>query len=417
MAKKGLKFDVPLCISVLILVGFGMVLIYSSSAPLALVKGLPESFYLTRHVEKVVIGLFVFFIGMLIPYSLWRRIAVPLLAVSVAMLAYILLSGGTNLNGASRWVFGIQPSELAKLSLIIFLAYRLSEKAEVMQTLGPGLFGSLAIPALVMLLIILQPNYSMVLMLAGLTLVMIYAGGARFKHLALLVALAVPALAVLMVSSAYRLKRVMAFLDPEANSASAHQSLQALISLGNGGLIGTGLGEGTQKLGYLPMPFTDTVFAILGEELGFFRTFAVMAVFAVVIWRGLRIARSCPDRFGSLLAVGICTSIALNFIVHVGVCVKLFPTTGQPLPFVSYGGTALIVNLLGMGILLNISSSASASEEPTPPLVWRSARRTTPLRPFATSGTARSGTPGTRLSGAGHMRGTDLSLPPRRRTS
>ncbi len=420
MAKKGLKFDVPLCISVLILVGFGMVLIYSSSAPVALGKGLPESFYLTQHAEKVVIGLVVFFIGMLIPYGTWRRLAVPLLAVSLGMLAYILLTGGTNLNGASRWVFGIQPSELAKLSLIIFIAYRVSEKAEVMHTLGPGLLASLVVPAVVMLLIILQPNYSMVLMLAGTTVVMIFAGGARPRHLLFLAALAVPALALLMVSSAYRLKRVMAFLDPQANTASAHQSLQALVSLGNGGLIGTGLGEGTQKLGYLPMPFTDTVFAILGEELGFFRTFAVMVVFAVVIWRGMRIARACPDRFGSLLAVGICSSIALNFIVHVGVCVKLFPTTGQPLPFVSYGGTALIINLVGMGILLNISSTAMEPEEHAPPLVWRSARRTTPLRPFVAANVSRAATQEARMTGTGHarlLRGIDLPIPPKRRTS
>lgn len=417
MAKKGLKFDVPLCISVLILVGFGMVLIYSSSAPLALVKGLPESFYLTRHVEKVVVGLIVFFAGMLFPYRLWRRVALPLLVVSIGMLVYILITGGTNLNGASRWLFGIQPSELAKISLIIFLAHRLSTKAAIMHTLGPGLLASLLLPGFVMLLIILQPNYSMVLMLTGITMVMIYAGGARFKHILLLGALAIPVLGMLMFSSAYRLQRVMAFIDPKANTASAHQSLQALISLGNGGLIGTGLGEGTQKLGYLPMPFTDTVFAILGEELGFFRTFAVMAVFAVVIWRGLRIARGCPDRFGSLLAVGISASIALNFIVHVGVCVKLFPTTGQPLPFVSYGGTALVMNLVGMGILLNISSTAAEPEEQAAPLVWRSARRTTPLRPFAATSVSRSDVTGTRAAGSGSVRSFDFPVSPRRRTS
>ncbi|HLU69900.1 MAG TPA: putative peptidoglycan glycosyltransferase FtsW [Fibrobacteria bacterium] len=417
MAKKGLKFDVPLCISVLTLVGFGTVLIYSSSAPLALVKGLPESFYLTRHAEKVVVGLFVFLIGMLFPYRLWKRAATPLLVVSIGMLLYILLTGGTNLNGASRWVFGIQPSELAKLALIVFLAYRLAEKKDLMHTLGPGLIGSLLVPAFVMLLIILQPNYSMVLMLAGMTVVMVYAGGARLKHLLLLGTLAIPLLAVLMVSSAYRLQRVMAFLDPKANTASAHQSLQALISLGNGGLIGTGLGEGTQKLGYLPMPFTDTVFAILGEELGFFRTFAVMAVFAVVIWRGLRIARGCSDRFGSLLAVGICASIALNFIVHVGVCVKLFPTTGQPLPFVSYGGTALIINLLGMGILLNISSAAREPETHEPPLVWRSARRTTPLRPFVATGASRPETSTVHMAATRPMRSMGIEARAKRRHS
>jgi len=413
MARKGLKFDVPLCISVLALVGLGIVLIYSSSAPLAVVKGLPESFYLTQHVKKVVIGLFVFFVGMLIPYRMWRTFAPYLLGVSIAMLLYILATGGTNLNGASRWVFGIQPSELAKLSLIMFLASRLAAKADVMHMFGRGLLGVLMFPAIVMALILLQPNYSMVMMLTGLTVVMIYAGGVRVKHLLILGAIALPGLAVLMVSSTYRLKRVMAFLDPQANSESAHQSLQALISLGNGGLIGTGLGEGTQKLGYLPMPFTDTVFAILGEELGFFRTLLVMMVFGVVVWRGLRIARDCPDRFGSLMAVGVVASIALNLTVHIGVCVKLFPTTGQPLPFVSYGGTSLIINLLAMGILLNISGTAAEPVEQAPPLVWRNARRTTPLRPFVATGAGRA--PGSARAASGVQ--ADYTVPNKRRSA
>lgn len=386
MAKKGLTFDVRLCLSVLVLVGVGMVLIYSSSAPVALGKGLPESFYLTQHIKKVVVGLIAFVVGLLIPFKVWQRLAWPLLLLSFGLLAWILVSGAGSINGASRWVFGIQPSELAKLSLIVFLAYRLADKAPVMHLIGPGLLGSLFMPGLMMLLIILQPNYSMVLMMSGITAVMIYAGGARLRHMALLAVVAVPVLAVAMVSSAYRLKRVMAFISPDSNSASAHQSTQALISLGNGGLIGTGLGEGTQKLGYLPMPFTDTVFAILGEELGFVGTFVVLFLFGMVVWRGLKVAQGCQDRFGSLMAVGICASIALNVIVHVGVCVKLFPTTGQPLPFVSYGGTSLIINLLAMGILLNISGAAAVPVEPPPPLVWRSARRTSPLRPFVAQG-------------------------------
>jgi cell division protein FtsW len=386
VAKKGLTFDVRLCISVLTLVGVGMVLIYSSSAPLALVKGLPETFYLTQHIKKVVVGLIAFMVGLLIPYKLWEKYSAHLLVVSLGLLAYILISGAGSINGASRWVFGIQPSELAKLSLIMYLAHRLSVKSPVMTTFGQGLIGSLIVPGFMMVLIILQPNYSMVLMLSGITAVMIYAGGARVRHMVILAAVALPGLVVVMLSSSYRMKRVMAFLNPESNGDSAHQSLQALISLGNGGLIGTGLGEGTQKLGYLPMPFTDTVFAILGEELGFVGSLGVLILFGMLVWRGLRVAQGCPDRFGSLMAVGICASIALNVIVHVGVCVKLFPTTGQPLPFVSYGGTSLIINLLAMGILLNISGTSSMSSEPTPPLVWRSARRTTPLRPFVAQG-------------------------------
>jgi cell division protein FtsW len=170
-----------------------------------------------------------------------------------------------------------------------------------------------------------------------------------------------------MVSSPYRLKRVMAFLHPEDNPASSYQSLQALISLGNGGLFGTGLGTSTQKLGYLPMPFTDTIFSILGEELGLMGTVLCLSLFALVVWRGLRVSFHCPDRFGSLVALGVTTSLSVNVFMHVGVCAKFFPTTGQTLPFVSYGGTSLVASLFAMGVLLNISGHSLESI----PASWR----------------------------------------------
>src|SRR5690606_33823788 len=164
------------------------------------------------------------------------------------------------------------------------------------------------------------------------------------------------------------LKRVMGFFRPDDNPASSYQSLQALISLGNGGLFGTGLGTSTQKLGYLPMPFTDTIFSILGEELGLIGTLACLSLFALVVWRGLRISFHCPDRFGSLAALGIVVALSVNVIMHVGVCAKFFPTTGQPLPFVSYGGTSLVAGLFAMGVLLNISGQTLESI----PESWRS---------------------------------------------
>jgi cell division protein FtsW len=383
-----MRFDVPLCIGVLALVGIGMVLIYSSSAPYAEIKGRPESFYLAQHFKRVLIGLAAFLAAMAVPYKLWEKLAAPLVAFSVVMLLFIFVSGAGSVNGARRWItvasFGLQPSELAKLALIFYMAKRLAEKVRAgeMQKLGSGLIAALVVPVLVAGIILKQPNFSTATTVLGISLAMVFAAGARPAHLAMLAGLAIPGILGIMLSSAYRMRRVMAFIDPSSNPASAHQVEQALISLGNGGLLGTGLGEGTQKLGYLPMPFTDTVFAILGEELGFAGTLTVLALFGLVVWRGLRIARACPDRFGSLAAAGLSASIGINVIMHVGVCTGLFPTTGQTLPFVSYGGTSLIANLVGMGILLNISASAVPAE-PTPGLVWKSSRRASPLRPFA----------------------------------
>lgn len=387
MARKGFKVDVVLFLCVLALVGIGMVLIYSSSAAYAEQRGLPDSFYLAQHFKRVVIGLAAFVAMMLIPYKAWERLSGWMVVGSVFLLVLIFITGAGSINGARRWItiasFGLQPSEVAKISLIFYLARRLAEKVRIgeMDLLVRGLVASLVVPMLLFILILMQPNFSTGATVFGITLAMVFVAGARGRHLGLLAALSVPALVAVMLSSPYRMRRVLALIDPAANPASSYQAHQALISLGNGGPIGVGLGEGTQKLGYLPMPFTDTVFAILGEELGFLGTFGVLALFGVLVWRGLRIARRCPDRFGSFAAAGLTVSIAINVIMHVGVCTGVFPTTGQTLPFVSYGGTSLIAALIGMGVLLNISGN-TGPVEPAAPLVWRKARGATPLRSF-----------------------------------
>lgn len=387
MARKGFKVDVVLFLCVIALVGIGMVLIYSSSAAYAEQRGLPDSFYLAQHFKRVVIGLVAFVAMMLIPYKAWERLSGWMVVGSVFLLVLIFITGAGSINGARRWItiasFGLQPSEVAKISLIFYLARRLAEKVRIgeMDLLVRGLVASLVVPMLLFILILMQPNFSTGATVFGITLAMVFVAGARGRHLGLLAALSVPALVAVMLSSPYRMRRVLALIDPAANPASSYQAHQALISLGNGGPIGVGLGEGTQKLGYLPMPFTDTVFAILGEELGFLGTFGVLALFGVLVWRGLRIARRCPDRFGSFAAAGLTVSIAINVIMHVGVCTGVFPTTGQTLPFVSYGGTSLIAALIGMGVLLNISGN-TGPVEPATPLVWRKARGATPLRSF-----------------------------------
>lgn len=355
---KRLRIDIFLMLGVLALVGLGIVIIYSSSAAFAQSRGLPDSFYLVNHIKKVIIGFVAFLIGLSVPYKTWENLARPVMYLAAALLLVVALMG-ISAHGARRWIsfasFGLQPSELAKVAMVFFLAKLLTDKADDMPKLGKGFIASMAFPMVVFLLILKQPNYSTAATVLAITVAMVFAGGARIAHMVSLGLLAVPALGVLMVSSAYRLKRVMAFLHPENNPASSYQSLQALISLGNGGLFGTGLGTSTQKLGYLPMPFTDTIFSILGEELGLIGTAICLALFALVVWRGLRVSFHCPDRFGSLVALGVTVSLSVNVIMHVGVCAKFFPTTGQTLPFVSYGGTSLVASLFAMGVLLNIS--------------------------------------------------------------
>jgi cell division protein FtsW len=368
---KRLRIDIFLLLAVLALVGMGIVIIYSSSAAFAQSRGLPDSFYLVNHIKKVIIGFVAFLIGLSVPYKTWEKLARPVMYLAAGLLIFAAAMG-VSAHGARRWIsfasFGLQPSELAKVAMVFFLAKLLTDKADDMSKLGKGFIASMAFPMVVFLLILKQPNYSTAATVLAITVAMVFAGGARIAHMLGLALVAVPALGALMVSSAYRLKRVMAFLHPENNPASSYQSLQALISLGNGGLLGTGLGTSTQKLGYLPMPFTDTIFSILGEELGLLGTALCLALFALVVWRGLRVAFHCPDRFGSLVALGVTVSLSVNVIMHVGVCAKFFPTTGQTLPFVSYGGTSLVASLFAMGVLLNISGHSLDSI----PASWRS---------------------------------------------
>jgi cell division protein FtsW len=379
--KRGLRFDGPLCFGVLALVGIGVVLIYSSSGAYAQAHGHSGSYFLAQHVKKVILGFFALLIGLTVPYKIWERWALPLILGSLSLLV-LLMGSGMVVHGARRWIqfasVGIQPSELVKIALVFYLARRLTEKGSELHLFRRGLLASLPLALIGFLLILAQPNYSSAATILCITVVMVFVAGCRTSHLLCLGVLVLPAMLGLMFSSHYRLQRLMAFFNPEANPVGSYQSTQALISLGHGGFFGAGLGSSTQKLGYLPMPFTDTVFAILGEELGFIGATVVLLLFSLVVWRGLRVAYRCPDRFGSLAATGLIVAVAVNVFMHVGVCVKMFPTTGQPLPFISYGGTSLIASLFGMGVLLNISGAISLYAPPEPKAARSSARGLSP---------------------------------------
>ncbi len=364
-AKSIRKVDIVFMLCTFALVGLGIVIIYSSSGAYAESRGLSSSFYLITHLKKVLIAFLALFAGLSINYRSWEKLARPMFFLALGLLLFLVTSSSiTGVHGAKRWIsiasFGLQPSELAKLALIFFLARLLTKKEDVLHRFKEGLLSSLIMVAIVFVLVMAQPDYSTALTIASIAAVLIFAAGARISHLLSLSLILVPILGYLMLSSPYRLRRVMAFLHPEDNMADSYQSLQALISLGNGGIFGTGLGTSTQKLGYLPMPFTDTIFSILGEEAGFAGTTICLFLFGIIIWRGLSISYQCPDKFGSLVALGITTSIGVNVIMHVGVCAGFFPTTGQPLPFVSFGGTALCVTMFLSGVILNISGVESS---------------------------------------------------------
>jgi cell division protein FtsW len=285
------------------------------------------------------------------------------LGLVTLLLVAVLFRG--SVNGASRWFgvggLGIQPSEPAKLVCVLVTA-RLLERR--MHRIDDVVYAVLPIGIMVGVLaglVLLQPDFGTAMSLLVIAGVMAFAAGVTYRHIAAAVLVAMPTVSMLILVSAYRRQRVLIFLDPWRDPLGAgYHIIQALFAVGSGGVWGKGLMNGVQKLFYLPEPYSDFIFAVVAEEFGLVGTTAILVCFAVIAWRGLRIALRAEDAFGSLVALGLTTMIAVQGFVNMSVVLKLLPTTGIPLPLVSYGGSSLLVNLLGVGILLNISQHESA---------------------------------------------------------
>lgn len=354
--------DTLIILSTLLLLGIGVVIVYSASAVLAAQKFDGDSFfYAKRQLMWAILGIISMFVMMNYDYHKLRKIAKPLLIICFIFLVAVVIPGIGSVRGGSRaWLgigsLGIQPSEFAKLGMIVFFAHWLSKNQDRMQEFKQGLLPPLAMVTAAVGLIMLEPDLGQSTVLMGTAIIMIFAAGARISHLLGLASLAIPAFVALVVVAPYRLKRIFAFLDPWAYPLDAgYHIIQSLYAIGPGGLMGLGLGRSRQKFLYLPEPQTDFVFSILAEELGFIGGATVLLLFLLLVWRGLRTAITAPDTFGSLLAVGITGMIAVQVIINIGVVTGSMPVTGITLPFISYGGSSLTLMLTGVGILLNIS--------------------------------------------------------------
>jgi cell division protein FtsW len=297
----------------------------------------------------------------------YRRLegfVVPLLIFAGVLLVLVLVSPlGQAINGTRRWIrlgpVSFQPAELAKLALVLYLAAFLAKKGEEIADLRRGLLPPLAIAGLLAALVLAQPDLGNCLTLITLTFALLFLAGGRARHLGFILAAALPPLVIAIWAAPYRLRRIVAFIDPWSDPrGSGFQIIQSWLALGNGGLFGQGIGASRQKLFYLPESHTDFIFAIFGEELGFVGAMAIIALFVVLIWRGLRIGLRAPDAFGGYLALGITVLIATQVVMNLGVVTGLLPTKGLPLPFLSFGGSALLVTMLSTGVLLNISQHA-----------------------------------------------------------
>lgn len=351
--------DYALILIVLALLAIGLIMVYSASFALAYEAYGDSTYFLVRQAGWTALGLLVMLVAMRIDYRTWQRASVPILALTLFLLLAVLLVG-EEVNGARRWFLGgsIQPSELAKPALVIYIAHWLSSKGEKIREVSYGLIPFSVLIGLVTGLIILEPDFGTALLLVATAVGMFFLAGADLKQLGIGSLVGGATLLMLITQTGYAAGRLKTYLsDPlrDPFSAGSYHIAQTLIALGSGGLSGVGLGSSRQKVGFLPAPHTDAIFAILAEELGIVGSALVLGLFVLLAYRGLRIALRAPDAYSTLLAAGITWWLTLQALVNIGVLTATLPFTGLPLPLVSFGGSATITALAGLGILLNLS--------------------------------------------------------------
>jgi cell division protein FtsW len=348
----------------IVLLAAGVVMVYSASAIVAADRFQDPYFFLKKQVFWALLGAACLWTAIRLDYRRLEHLVLPLLIFAGLLLVLVLVSPfGQAINGTRRWIrlgpVSFQPAELAKLALVLYLAAFLARKGEAIAEFRRGLLPPLAVAGTLAALVLAQPDLGTCLTIVTLTFTLLFLAGGRLRHLGVILLAALPTLAVAIWVAPYRVRRIIAFLDPWSDPrGSGFQIIQSWLALGNGGVFGQGIGASRQKLFYLPESHTDFIFAIVGEELGFVGATTIVALFAILIWRGLRIGLRAPDPFGSYLAIGITVLIATQTLVNLGVVTGLLPTKGLPLPFISFGGSALLVTLLSTGVLLNISQHA-----------------------------------------------------------
>ncbi len=366
MARK-LKSDKFLFTATLALVCASLVMVYSSSAVIGLEQyGQRPSYFLWKQATFALLGLALMPLLMRVDYRHYRQPLVLWTGLGLVTFALVAVLFGPRINGARRWFgiagIGVQPSEFAKIVVVFFVAAVLERRMDRIDDLRFSLLPVAIVLGGVVGLIMLQPDLGTALSIIVIVAAMIFAAGLNYRYIIGLLLVAIPAATVVLMSADYRRRRMMVFLNPwEDPLGDGFQVIQSLIAVGTGGMFGRGLMAGVQKLFYLPYPHTDFIYAVIGEELGLLGATLVLACFCIIAWRGLRTSLRAPDRFGAFLALGLTAMIVVQAFFNISVVLGLLPTKGIPLPFVSFGGSSLLMSMVGMGILLNVSQHASAS--------------------------------------------------------
>ncbi len=355
--------DTSLLLLTVTLTCIGVVMVYSSSAIMAADRFHDGFYFIKRQLVYALIGFILMATATYFNYQNWRKLAVVSLLASIVLLGLLFVPGlGVRVGGAMRWLrlpgLTLQPAELVKLALVLYLAHSLTRKKEKVRSFLKGYFPYIIVLAVLLGMLVKQPDLGSAMIIAGVALSMLIVAGVRWLYILPTVMMTIPLVYFLIMQVDYRRRRIMAFLDPwDDPFDTGFQIIQSLVAFGNGGIVGQGLGIGEQKLFYLPEAHTDFIYSVIGEELGLIGTILVAAMFLLLVLCGIRIALQCQDPFGRNLAFGLSILIGLEAFVNLAVCLGLLPTKGLALPFVSYGGTSLVVSLLAVGILLNISSS------------------------------------------------------------
>ena len=365
--KKKFNIDYWIFYVVLILLAIGVVMVYSASSYYAMHEGSASTAYLKKQAIAAVLGFIAMFMFINIDYHKLKKVTVLLMVVTIPLLLVVRLF--PPVNGAQRWIplgpFGsFQPSELAKYVVVMFLAMSLSAKKEEVKEFFTGVVPYLVVAGFYAGLVLVQKNLSIAALIMIVTFILLFCAGARIKHLFLYVAPALASVAVLFtVTEDYRLRRMTNFINPWQDAAGdGYQLIQSFYALGAGGITGLGLGQSRQKTLYMPEPHNDFIFSIIGEEMGLIGCLIIIALFIVLIWRGVKVALEAKDTYGKLLAMGITSVIGVQAIINIAVITGSMPVTGVPLPFISYGGTSLLITMTSIGVLLNISRQREGDE-------------------------------------------------------
>jgi cell division protein FtsW len=365
MARK-LKSDPVLFLATLLLICLSIVMVYSASAVVTLERYGRPSMFLVKQAMWAVLGLGLLGLVMRIDYRTYREpvfIWTSLVIVLTALVAVLFMPP---VNNARRWFglagIGVQPSEVSKLVAILFIAALLERRAHRINELGYAVAPIALLVGCLFALIMLEPDFGTSMSLVLIAFVMVFTAGLNYRYILGAALVGLPAMYILVMGTAYRRRRMLTFLNPwEDPLGDGFQIIQSLIAVGTGGLWGKGLMNGAQKLFYLPEPHTDFIYSVISEELGLVGATAVLLCFCIVTWRGARIALRAPDAFGAYLALGLTTMVAVQAFINISVVLGLMPTKGIPLPLVSFGGSSLLINLVGMGILLNVSQHTTPS--------------------------------------------------------